>query len=128
MSVATRMIETLQASPSLAGVLIRYRYIPQQDEKAPPPLPYMVLRRNGTEYVETTCGVYTNGNFVDLELLTVAKDADDACELAEIARFALQFSPDRPSIQTESDDYDPQLRGHYVSQLYRVWDDAPSVA
>lgn len=127
MSIAARMIETLQATPALAGVLIRYSYIPQDDEKKPPSLPYMVLRRSGTEYVETTCGVYPNGNFVNLELLTVAKNVDDACDLALTARFALEASADQPSIESESDDYDPQSRGHVVSQLYRVWDDAPSV-
>src|SRR5262245_59474018 len=127
MSVERRMIEILQSVPALAGVLIRYGYVPQEDEKKVPTLPYMVLERSGSEWVETICGTYQNGCFCDVVLTTYEKDQFSARELAQSARFALLTSDEVPSLTNETDNYDPEARAWSVSQIFRVWDDAPSV-
>lgn len=127
MNVERRLIAILQSTPALAGVLIRYGYVPQEDEKKIPTLPYMVLERSGSEWVDTICGTYTNGCFVDVLLTTFQKDQFAARELAEAARFALLSSDEVPSLTNETDNYDPEARAWSVSQIFRVWDDAPSV-
>lgn len=127
MSVERRMIEILQATPDLSGVLVRYGYVPQEDEKKIPTLPYMVLERTGSEWLETTCGTYQNGCFVDVLLNTYAKDQFNARELAQSARMALLTSSECPSLTNETDNYDPEARAWSVLQIFRVWDDAPSV-
>jgi hypothetical protein len=126
-NVETRMIEILQATPDLAGVLVRYGYIPQEDEKRVPTLPYIVLERSGSEWLSTICGTYTNGCFVDVLLTTYEKDQYAARDLADAARFALLTSIEQPELTNETDNYDPEARAWAVSQIYRVWDDAPSV-
>lgn len=127
MNVERRMIEILRATPALSGVLIRYGYTPQEDEKLVPTLPYMVLERSGSEWVEVICGTYTNGCFVDVLLTTYQKGQFAARELAEAARTALLTSNEVPSLTNETDNYDPEARAWSVSQIFRVWDDAPSV-
>jgi hypothetical protein len=127
MNVERRLIAILQATPGLAGVLIRYGYTPQEDEKRVPTLPYMVLERSGSEWLETICGTYTNGCFVDVVLTTYQKDSFSARELGQIARLALLTSDEVPSLTNETDNYDPEARAWSVSQIFRVWDDAPSV-
>jgi hypothetical protein len=126
-NVETRMIEILQATPDLAGVLVRYGYVPQEDEKRVPTLPYMVLERTGSEWLATICGTYTNGCFVDVLVTTYEKDQYAARDLADAARFALLTSVEQPELTNETDNYDPEARAWAVSQIYRVWDDAPSV-
>ena len=121
------MIEILQGVPALSGVLIRYGYVPQEDEKRVPTLPYMVLERSGSEWIANICGTYTNGCFVDVLVTTYEKDQFAACELAEAARFALLTSDEVPELTNETDNYDPEARAWAVTQIYRVWDDAPSV-
>lgn len=128
MSVETRMIEILQAVPALAGATIRYGYREQEDEKKIPSLPYIVLERSGSEWLATICGTYTNGCFVDVLATYYDKDASDARELAEAGRFALLTSAEVPELTNETDNYDPEARAWAVSQIFRVWDDAPSVA
>lgn len=127
MNVERRMLAILQAVPELAGVLLRYGYVPQEDEKQVPTLPYMVLERTGSEWVEVICGTYTNGCFVDVLLTTYEKNQFAARELAEVARTALLTSSEVPSLTNETDNYDPEARAWAVSQIFRVWDDAPSV-
>lgn len=127
MNAEQRMLAILAAAPGLAGVLLRYGYIPQDDEKTAPPLPYMVLERTGSEWVATICGTYTNGCFVDVAVTTYQRDQFDARELAEAARFALLTSAEQPQLTNETDGYDPEARAWAVTQIFRVWDDAPRV-
>jgi len=127
MNAERRMIAILKAVPELAGVLIRYGYTPQEDEKKVPTLPYMVLERSGSEWVENICGTYTNGCFVDVLVTTYQKGQFAARELAEYARTALLTSNEVPSLTNETDNYDPEARAWSVTQIFRVWDDAPSV-
>lgn len=127
MNVERRMIALLQADPELSGVLIRYGYTPQEDEKQVPTLPYMVLERSGSEWVDNICGTYTNGCFVDVLLTTYQKGQFAARLLAERARFVLLTSEEVPQLTNETDNYDPEARAWSVSQIFRVWDDAPSV-
>lgn len=127
MNVERRLIAILQADPALSGVKIRYGYTPQEDEKQVPTLPYMILERSGSEWVETICGTYTNGCFVDVLVTTYQKGQLAARELAESARTALLTSNEVPSLTNETDNYDPEARAWSVTQIFRVWDDAPSV-
>ena len=127
MNVERRMIAILQSAPALAGVLVTYGYKPQEDEKKIPTLPYIVLERSGSEWVDTICGTYTNGCFVDVLVTTYQRGQFAARELAEAARFALLTSDEVPSLTNETDAFDPESRAWSVSQIFRVWDDAPSV-
>lgn len=129
MSVEQNMLATLNAStdPALVAARKYYGYAPQDDEKFPTELPILILQRMGAEYMSTTCETIQNCCFVTVQVLHLARDSDEARSQAIAARLALNASADQPIIESENEEYDPDIRAWGITQQFRVFDDSPGV-
>jgi|SRR5580765_7280793 hypothetical protein len=130
MSVEARMLAELEASQDAALVraMKTYGYAPQDDEKEPTRLPLLVLQRAQAEWLTDICGTANAGCFVSVILVHIARGAEEARTQAQAARLVLLTGAEQPQLETETEEYDPDLRGWLVTQSFRVWDDAPEVA
>jgi hypothetical protein len=129
-SVEARMLAELEASQDVAltRALITYGYAPQDDEKEPTRLPLLVLQRASAEWISDICGTLPGGCFVTVILVHIARGAEEARSQAQAARLVLLTGAEQPQLETETEEYDSDLRGWLVTQSFRVWDDAPEVA
>jgi len=128
MSVEARMLAILEAStdPLLVRAHKSYGYVEQDDEKQPTALPVLVLQRATAEYLTDICGVY-DCCFVTVEVKHVARGAEESRAQANAARLLLATCSEQPQLETESEEFDPDLRGWLVTQSWRVFDNAPDV-
>jgi hypothetical protein len=128
MSVEARMLAVLEAStnPVLVRARKAYGYIEQDDEKLPTVLPVLVVQRATAEYLNDFCGVY-DCCFVTVEVKHVARGAEESRAQANAARLLLSACSEEPQLETESEEFDSELRGWLVTQSWRVFDSAPDV-
>jgi hypothetical protein len=122
------MLAELEASddPALVRAQKTYGYAPQDDEKEPTQLPLLVLQRAQSEWITDICSTY-HACFVTVILVHIARGAEEARTQAEAARLALWEGAEQPQLESETEEFDSDLRGWLVTQTFRVWDESPEI-
>jgi hypothetical protein len=113
--------------PVIDRAKLTYGYEPADDEDIPTILPLMVMQRDTSEWLTDLCGTRAHPCFVTIALVHIAQGAQECREQAEAARRVLITGPELPTLEAESETYDPDLRAWMVTQMYRVADDNPEV-
>jgi hypothetical protein len=72
-------------------------------------------------------GTFPNLCVVTVVVVHIARDLDQARAQAQAARLALTVCAEIPHLDSETEEYDPDLRGWLVTQSWTVDDDAPDV-
>lgn len=129
MTVERRLLDELEAStrPALVAAAKTYGYATQDDEKEPTVLPLIVVQRAGAEYLTNICGTDIGVAWVTVAVVHIARGSEEARRQAQDAREVLTTCAEQPQLETENEEYDPDLRAWLVTQTYRVFDDAPAV-
>jgi len=129
MSVEMILMDALVTStdPAITRATISYGYTPADDESEITGLPLLILQRDTTEWLTDICGTRLLPALVNVAVVHVARGAQEARQQADATRALLLTNPEQPSLEAENETYDPDLRAWMVSQMYRVWDDAPTV-
>lgn len=129
MTIEKKFLDILAAStePALVAARKSYGYVEQDDEKNPTALPLLIVQRAGSEWFGNICGTVLDGCFVSVAVIHIARDAAESRKQADAARFALVTSLEVPQLESEGEEYDPDLRAWFVTQTFRVFDDSPTV-
>jgi hypothetical protein len=116
-------IDAIQALPAWSGPVLN-SYAPQSPETKPTALPFTVVERTDTEWLPSFCGTQGDRCFATVQVTFVARQLVDARRMADRARPPLLAEAD--SLDSESSNYDADLRAHFVQQSYRVFDVSPN--
>lgn len=127
MSIEAKMLAILEASadPALVGVPKFYGYIPQDDEKTPTAVPWLLIRRTGSQWLTDICGTRALPCFVNVDLIHAHRTQEGARVQAQAARLALINSAEQPALDAETDDFDSDVSGFVVTQSFTVEDSDP---
>lgn len=127
MSIEARMLEILETSidPALDGVPKYYGYVPQDDEKIPTVVPWLLIRRTGSQWLTDICGTRAAPCFVNVDVIHAHRTQEGARIQAQAARLALINSPEQCGLDAETDDFDSDVSGFVVTQSYTVEDNDP---
>jgi hypothetical protein len=98
---------------------------PQDPETQPTALPFTLVERTETQWLASMSGTEQDRCFCTVVVTFVARQLAQARQMADAARGPLLSAAD--ALESESSNYDPDLRGHYVQQQYRVFDVSPNV-
>lgn len=117
-------LNLIEAIPGWVGPVYN-AYAPQDAETQPSDLPFTLVERIDTEWLSSMCGTVPDRCFCTVQVTYVARNLSLARAAADLARPPLLQAAD--SLESETSSYDPDLRGHYVQQSYRVFDVSPNV-
>lgn len=123
MSADRRFIDLIEAIPGWEGPVFN-TLIPQDPETEPTSLPFTVVIRSASEWITTLCGTASDRCFQTLQVQFAARQLHAARQMAVAAKAVLV--PEADALESEDNQYDPELRAHYVTQTYRVFDVTPN--
>ncbi len=124
MTIEQRMMQAIESAvtPYLAAAKKSFGYTEQDDEKFPTSLPLCIVQLVGMEPLTSMCGTDRDRCFKDMAVQHVARGAEEVKEQAQEARLMLLDMLWVDSLESETFEYDPDLRAWMVTQAFRCFE------